>query len=705
VSMGTARHTEFHTVNRSKPCQVCGATARCTRGDDGLILCHELEGEQPGFVHLGRAKGDPEWTQYRREGDPLLQGNGWEAHRPYTANGRNHDGFSEATPINWEDRSRELAGNLNADRASELANDLGLPECSLSALPLLGYDPSENCWTFPEHDGQGQIIGINRRYKDGTKKAAKDSRRGLSIPSDWAKRNGPVFLPEGASNTLALTAVGLSAVGRPNNTTGAELLAELLKDVPADRRVIMVADWDPKPTGDWPGRDGADKIAAELADKLGRRIERTMPPPKPDGEGSYKDVRKWTQAQNLDPTISDAWADAGETLQEKLQAKVKNFDPPGKKQETLGFRWEPISSAAFAVGDYRHSWLIVKIFVDGQAAIVGGAQKTLKTSAGAIDMAVSLASASRWLDAFQCPTRKRVAVLSAESGPWALQSIARRICAARGIELAELGDYLRWQFTLPQLSALDQLAALREGLQRDGIEVAIVDPLYLCLLAGAKGAKAENLYDTGPLLLRIAQTCLSVGATPILLHHTTKPSARKLEPLELTDLAFSGVAEFARQWILLSRREAFDADTPHRLWMVAGGSVGHGGLWAVDVDEGKLADDFSGRKWVVTVKTASAAKEVSATNKEEEKRQKQQTEQGADGLHVVHVHEVNDPSNQGISFTALRDATGISARRFGPAVTWAIENEKLVEVPGAVSSGQGAQRKARILKRCLAEFA
>lgn len=116
----------------------------------------------------------------------------------------------------------------------------------------------------------------------------------------------------------------------------------------------------------------------------------------------------------------------------------------------------------------------------------------------------------------------------------------------------------------------------------------------------------------GPLLLNIAQTCLDVNCTPVLLHHTKKSSenAKNFEPLDLEDLAYAGVAEFARQWILLSRRQPYDpANSPgqHKLWLVAGGSAGHSGLWGVDVDEGILDDNFGGRKWVVAVTTASIA--------------------------------------------------------------------------------------------------
>src|SRR5262249_21353099 len=156
----------------------------------------------------------------------------------------------------------------------------------------------------------------------------------------------------------------------------------------------------------------------------------------------------------------------------------------------------------------------------------------------------------------------------------------------------------------PQLADLAQLGALRAGLERGKVEVVIIDPLYLSLLAGGDGsARAENLYETGPLLLRVAQACLSAAATPILLHHTKQAAGREGERLEVTDLAFSGVAEFARQWLLVSRREPYEPGSGrHRLWLAIGGSAGHGGLWGMDVEEGQLSEDFSGRKWDVTVR-------------------------------------------------------------------------------------------------------
>jgi hypothetical protein len=168
-----------------------------------------------------------------------------------------------------------LAQNLTEERRAELAAALGLPEASLAAIRLLGFneeDPFGPCWTFPEVDGNGRVVGINRRRRDSRKKAMDSGHRGLTVPDGWQEREGPVLLVEGPSDVLGATAMGLAAIGRPSNTGGVEHLTALLQGLPADRQVIVVGEWDPKPDGKWPGKDGAVKVAGELTEKLHRPV-------------------------------------------------------------------------------------------------------------------------------------------------------------------------------------------------------------------------------------------------------------------------------------------------------------------------------------------------------------------------------------------------------------------------------------------------
>src|SRR5206468_146108 len=108
--------------------------------------------------------------------------------------------------------------NLTPERRDALGAMLGIPEATLSALHI-GYlsDPLRPCWTFAEMDAAGKPIGIVRRFGDGKKVCIEGSKRGLTIPAKWQERPGPIHIPEGASCTLALSAMGLPAVGRPSN--------------------------------------------------------------------------------------------------------------------------------------------------------------------------------------------------------------------------------------------------------------------------------------------------------------------------------------------------------------------------------------------------------------------------------------------------------------------------------------------------------
>jgi hypothetical protein len=266
-------------------------------------------------------------------------------------------------------------------------------------------------------------------------------------------------------------------------------------------------------------------------------------------------------------------------------------------------------SAKFAAAKHKLRWLIDDLLLSDQPVVIGGPKKTLKTSV-AVDLAVSLGTATPFLGSFAVPTKVCVAFISGEGGEAVIRTTAERICRAKDLALSDCA--VHWSFRLPKLADPSGLRKFGDQLEGIGAKVVVIDPLYLCLLAGT-ASSASNLYEVGSLLNGFASECLDVGATPVFVHHATKSSAKNAVkntespvPIDLDDLAFCGVSEFVRQWILLGRREPFRPGSGrHQLLMSAGGNAGHSGFWNVDVDEGVLKADLTGRRWKVSVEAVS----------------------------------------------------------------------------------------------------
>jgi hypothetical protein len=294
-----ATKSKLKGVTRSAPCELCAGRDGCARGADGLRLCRRSSGPFPGFVHLGPAKGDPQWHLYRVENDPAL-----DRERPWRAAPK----VSIRPPIDWTARAKELAGNLTPALADELCARLDLPRLALDVLQGIGYDLATQSWTFPEVNARGEVIGIVRRYRDGSKRAMPGSQRGLTIPKKWRECETPVCVIEGPSDTLALSLCAVSCIGRPSNCGGVDLLAELLSNFPIDRSIVVLGENDAKPDGAWPGKDGAIRVASTLSERLQRRIAWALPP------DDAKDVRAWILSQKPDPRVLDDWHIIGEKL-------------------------------------------------------------------------------------------------------------------------------------------------------------------------------------------------------------------------------------------------------------------------------------------------------------------------------------------------------------------------------------------------------
>ena len=300
-------------------------------------------------------------------------------------------------------------------------------------------------------------------------------------------------------------------------------------------------------------------------------------------------------------------------------------------------------------GDFKVDYLIDGILVDGQPCICAGPQKSLKTTLLML-MGLCLSRGEKFLG-HNCQKR-RVLFMSGESGMAALQDIAKRMKASLAGEHDPAAFHLS-----PMLPRFDQpLDSLEALLVEKKIEVLIIDPVYLCM----NGTDAENMFVMGQQYGKIANLCTRLKITPILAHHVTKKSGKENKPLAISDMAWAGAGEFARQWLLLSRRKDYkDGTGKHELFLRAGGSAGHSNLYHIDVSEGV----YPNRTWNVQAKSSAEVNEETEDQKFDEYAQR------------IRGVTFETP----LAKTAIRNAAGINTQTFNRILERLIEEGVLVE--------------------------
>ncbi len=335
----------------------------------------------------------------------------------------------------------------------------------------------------------------------------------------------------------------------------------------------------------------------------------------------------------------------------------------GIAADSQGFRIDVTPSPAFAATNDVATYAIEGILAERQPMVVAAQLKGMKSTI-CVAMGIALASGEPFLGRFSVARPYRVLIANAESGGSTLRETGERIASAQGTTLAQLGN-LFWTTVVPRLDAADELAALRRALVRERIEIAIVDPLYFMLAA----ADAGNLMAVGRQLRQLSGMCEEIGITLVVVHHIRKSGIdNRHAPPELTQVSWSGTSEWARQWLLLSRRRDYEPGTgEHHLWMVTGGSAGHSGLHGLQICEGT----GSNRTWHVLVLEPSAIADMAEAAKEQRADQKRAEGLERDVQLVVEAcHKL--PGHQGTK-TDIRARTGRNGQAFDAALAAALD--------------------------------
>jgi len=347
--------------------------------------------------------------------------------------------------------------------------------------------------------------------------------------------------------------------------------------------------------------------------------------------------------------------------------------------------FELMTAAEFAAKDVQVDYLIPSVLVAGEPCIVGGASKSLKTSIAVMDLSLSLATGKPFLNHFTITKPARVIVFSGESGLSSLKNTAERVAASKGVSLSGVPNWLI-STELPDLTSVDHLNRLEQIIVQTESDVVFIDPTYLAMPVNS--SESASMFTMGAILRQLSEIAVRTGCTPLVIHHFRESLRHERRPPDLSDLSHAGFAQWARQFILIGRRQAYQDDGNHALWMRCGGSAGHTGLWGVTVIEG-LQEDDGGRIWLPTISSASEVKKSKAAEVQLARQQQASTTLLN---HICRLLDVLKANPEGDTRSQLKEMANLNSGYFATSFA-AIERAGIIE-PVKIKKGSGQEYAA-----------
>lgn len=223
-------------------------------------------------------------------------------------------------------------------------------------------------------------------------------------------------------------------------------------------------------------------------------------------------------------------------------------------------------------------WAIDGVWIKGTNMVVGAEAKAGKSFA-MLDLAVSLASGTDWMNHFKVSAPGPVLCFWAEDDEAEVLRRLDAICADRGVDPDSLA--IRMCFRVPNLSDVGSIAEVRKELTDFPASVAILDPLYL---AAGENGDGSSIYKMGFVLRQFGDVCRDLGVAPVVIHHWNKTGSGTGRGR----FSGSGTVEWARTTVSLSLergpvRAAEKVDGVERFvttsflkWEFAGNSIAPG---------------------------------------------------------------------------------------------------------------------------------
>lgn len=306
------------------------------------------------------------------------------------------------------------------------------------------------------------------------------------------------------------------------------------------------------------------------------------------------------------------------------------------------------------------------IVASRQPGLVIGAPKTLKTTIGC-DLALSIATATPFLNRFTVPRACNVLFASGESGEPTLRETIARIAKSKGLTQKQLGG-LTLTTKVPRFYVESEVAAFKSLIAECNARFVLIDPFAMGRSAAAATIDSVAYQELG----NIAEACAENGATVVIIAHSTKNTTKQID---LNSAAGAGVSAWTRQWLTVSPEAPFKPATgEHRLRMTVGGSAGHSGEWIIHVHEGNISDP-GGRVWNVRCEDITPRRQQSAAK------------QSGDAQSVLDALRASGPATK----TAIRKALAWSGDRFNPAIDELLANGRIVTTRVRVADKVGRE--------------
>ena len=228
-----------------------------------------------------------------------------------------------------------------------------------------------------------------------------------------------------------------------------------------------------------------------------------------------------------------------------------DYDPFCDEPELPWEKYPVTSAKSLALEVKPVHWLVGGVWVEGSAGVLAGKKKVFKTW-HLHSLSMSVATQLSYLDNFPVFITGPVLYLTGEGGEDEFRSRHQAIARRFNINSKELQDIgFHTMFSIASLDNSEFIDALKHHLDSIQPVLVVIDPLYAY---HPKDVDVSNVYSRGQMLAQI-RALIEPYAALIIGDHVNKSADDKT--LDLDDIGFSGVSQWADSWSLQRHREPF----------------------------------------------------------------------------------------------------------------------------------------------------